>query len=102
MHLINSPAPPPPQPRFTKKHLYNHCFQFLLDITVVTRREIEGNGYATIFFLGGGVGGRGLNKVHHGHMIMVNSRNYNGNGYKLLAKRFSEIIWVGKRILMIG
>ena len=57
------------------------------------------------FFFGGGggrEGGRGLNKVHRGHMIMVNSRNYNGNGYKLLAKPFSEIIWVDKRILMIG
>ena len=52
------------------------------------------------FFFGGG-GGRGLNKVHRGHMIMVNSRNYNGNGYKLLAKRFSVIIWVDKRILML-
>ena len=69
---------------------------------MVPRREIEDNGYATIFFFGGGGGGRGLNKVHHGHMIMVNSRNYNGNGYKLLAKRFSESIWVDKRILMIS
>ena len=36
---------------------HNHCFQFLLGITVVPR-EIEDNGYAK---LGGGV-----NKVHYG------------------------------------
>ena len=47
---------PPPQ---KKKTLHNHCFQFLLVITVVPR-EIEDNGYAIyiyIFFLGGGGGG---------------------------------------------
>ena len=30
---------------FTPKILHNHCFQFLLGITVIPR-EIEGNGYA--------------------------------------------------------
>ena len=35
--------------------LHNHCFQFLLGITVVPR-EIEENGYANFFFLGGGGG----------------------------------------------
>ena len=43
--------PPPPQ------ILHNHCFPFLLGITVV-RREIEDNGYAILFF-GGGTGGGG-------------------------------------------
>ena len=43
------------------KILHNHCFQFLLSITVIPR-EIEHNGYAKFFFWGGG----GVNKVHYG------------------------------------
>ena len=43
------------------KILDNHCFQFLLGITVVLR-EIEDNGHA-FFFLGWG---GGINKVHYG------------------------------------
>ena len=51
MHIVSPPPSPPPQ-----KKLHKHCFQFLLVITVIPR-EIEDNGY-TIFFLGGGVGGK--------------------------------------------
>ena len=46
---------PPPSPQI----LHNHCFQFLVGITVV-QREIEDNGNAILFFWrgkGGGVGG---------------------------------------------
>ena len=39
MHIV----PPPPN----QKKIHNHCFQFLLGITVV-RREIEDNGYAKV------------------------------------------------------
>ena len=45
--------PPPPAPQI----LHNHCFQFLLGITVVPR-EIQDNSLAK--FLGG------VNKVHYG------------------------------------
>ena len=45
--------------------LHNHCFQFLLGITAVPI-EIENNGHANFFFLGGGVGVGGLTKVHYG------------------------------------
>ena len=41
-------------PPLQKKKLHNHCFQFLLGITVVLR-EIEDNGYAKF---------SGINKVH--------------------------------------
>ena len=41
------------------KILHNHCFQFLLSITVIPR-EIEHNGYAKLG------GGGGVNKVHYG------------------------------------
>ena len=44
----NTPCLPP-----SPEKLYNHCFQSLLGITVVPR-EIENNGYATMFFGGGG------------------------------------------------
>ena len=44
---------PPPLP---KKKLHNHCFQFLLGITVIPR-EIEANGYVKFW---------GVNKVHYG------------------------------------
>ena len=48
MHLV---------PPSIKNILHNHCFQFLLGITVVPR-EIEDNGYVILFFFwGGGVGG---------------------------------------------
>ena len=43
-------------PFFSPKILHNHCFQFLLGITVVAK-EIEDNGYAKFW---------GLNKVHYG------------------------------------
>ena len=36
--------------------MHNHCFQFLLDITVVSR-EIEDTGYAKLW---------GVNKEHYG------------------------------------
>ena len=48
---------PPPQ------ILHNHSFQSLLSITVVPR-EIENNGHAELFFLGGG--GGGLTRVYYG------------------------------------
>ena len=38
MHLVYLPPP-------LKKKIHNHCFQFLLGITVVPR-EIQDNGYA--------------------------------------------------------
>ena len=50
MHLV-----PPP---YIKNILHNHCFQFLLGITVVPR-EIEDNGYV-IFFSGVGGGEQGV------------------------------------------
>ena len=40
---------------FTPKILHNHCFQFLLDVTVVPR-EIEDDDYANFW---------GANKVHY-------------------------------------
>ena len=43
-------------PFFSPKILHNHCFQFLLGMTV-TPREIEDNGYAKFW---------GLKKVHYG------------------------------------
>ena len=43
--------------------LYNHRFQFLLGITVVSR-EVEDNGSET--FGGWGGGGGGFGKVHFG------------------------------------
>ena len=45
MHLVYPP-----------KILQNHCFQFLLGITVVPK-EIQDNGYAKFW---------GVNKVHYG------------------------------------
>ena len=45
---------PPPPPK--KRKLHNHCFQFLLGITVIPS-EIEDNGYVKFW---------GVNKVHHG------------------------------------
>ena len=59
MNLVH-PPPPPPQ----KKNFHNHCFQFLLSITVVLR-EIQDNGYAKNFLSRGG-GGGGVNKVLYG------------------------------------
>ena len=50
MHIV----PPPPLPN--QKKIHNHCFQFLLGITVVPR-EIEDNGYAKVLK---------VNKVHYG------------------------------------
>ena len=60
---------PPPPP---KKNLHNHCFQFLLGITVVPR-EIQDNG-STIFFGGGGreEGGRMQTKCIMVYVKMVN------------------------------
>ena len=57
MHIVplTSPTPPPPPPRNQKK-IHNHCFQFLLGITVVPR-EIEDNAYAKVLK---------VNKVHYG------------------------------------
>ena len=53
----NASCLPPPLP---PQILHNHCFQFLLGITVVPR-EIQDNGYAKFFFWGGGW----VNKVHY-------------------------------------
>ena len=39
-------------------------------------------------FIEGREGGGGGNKVHYGHMKMVNSRDYNGNGYELWQNDF--------------
>ena len=52
-HTPTPPRPPPPQ---KKKKLHNHCFQFLLGITVGPR-EIEGNGHTKFW---------GANRVHYG------------------------------------
>ena len=43
-------------------------------------------GYANL--LGEGREGGGGNKVHYGHMKMLNSRDYNGNGYELWQNDF--------------
>ena len=61
MQLIYRPPPP-------SQILHNHCFQFLLGITVLPR-EIQDNGSANFFFFvggGGGGGGARANKVHYG------------------------------------
>ena len=50
--LLDLVYPPPP----SKKKLRNHCFQFLLGITVIPR-EIEDNAYVKFW---------GVNKVHYG------------------------------------
>ena len=50
--LLDLVYPPPPP----KKKLRNHCFQFLLGITVIPR-EIEDNAYVKFW---------GVNKVHYG------------------------------------
>ena len=50
------PTPPPPPTSPTKNKLDNHCFQFLLGITVVPR-EIKDNGYVKF---------GGVNNVHYG------------------------------------
>ena len=49
-------------PPSKKKNLLNHCFQFLVDITVVPR-EIEDNGYVKFW---------GLNGVNYGLCEIVN------------------------------
>ena len=54
----NAPCLPPP-PSSPRLNLHNHCFQFLLGVTVVPR-EIE-----LCIFFGRGKGG-GINRVHHG------------------------------------
>ena len=57
--IVHLSRPPPPQKKQTNKqtnNLHNHCFQFLLGITVVPR-EIEDNGYAKLW---------GKNTVHYG------------------------------------
>lgn len=46
---------------YPQTFLYNHRFQFLLGITVVSR-EVEDNGSETF----GGWGGGGVGKVHYG------------------------------------
>ena len=56
----NAPCSPPCPPQ--KKNLRNHCFQFLLGITVVPR-EIENNGYVKF---------GGLNRVNYGLCEIVN------------------------------
>ena len=56
MHLVH------PLPPSKKKNLRNHCFQFLLGITVVPR-EIENNGYVKF---------GGLNRVNYGLCEIVN------------------------------
>ena len=48
MQLVITLPPPPPRFPLPPKKLHNHCFQFLLGITVVLR-EIEDNGYAKFF-----------------------------------------------------
>ena len=65
------PYHPPPQKK--KKTLHNHCFQFLLVITVVPR-EIEDNGYAIyIYIFFGGVGGGGGTRCIIAYVKMVNN-----------------------------
>ena len=56
----NAPCSPPCPPQ--KKNLLNHCFQFLVGITVVPR-EIENNGYVKFW---------GLNRVNYGLCEIVN------------------------------
>ena len=68
MQLIYRPAAPPPPP--LPQILRNHCFQFLLGITVVPR-EIQDNGSAK-FFLGGREGGREQTKCIMVYVKMVN------------------------------
>ena len=58
----NASCFPPPPPQI----LHNHCFQFLLDITVVPR-EIQDNVYAKF----GREGGGWVNKVHYNVMVYV-------------------------------
>ena len=48
---------------YPQTFLYNHRFQFLLGIAVVSR-EVEDNGSET--FGGGGGGGGWVGKVHYG------------------------------------
>ena len=55
-HNASCLPPPPPSP---PQILHNHCFQFLLGITVVPR-EIQENGYAKF-----GGGGGWVNNVHY-------------------------------------
>ena len=54
MYRLSSPSPSAPPPK--KNIVHNHCFQFLLGITVVAR-EIEDSGSAKFL---------GVNKVHYG------------------------------------
>ena len=56
MHLVHPHAP------LKKKNLLNHCFQFLVGITVVPR-EIENNGYVKFW---------GLNRMNYGLCEIVN------------------------------
>ena len=44
-HERHHVSPPPPPPQKKKKIGSNHCFQFLLGVTVISG-EIEDNGYA--------------------------------------------------------
>ena len=59
MHLVHlpptQPQPHPPLPPPQKKQIHDHCFQFLLGITVISR-DIEDNAYANVW---------GINKVHY-------------------------------------
>ena len=74
-YTIVHPVYPPPTRLITpQKTLHNHCFQFLLVITVVPR-EIEDNGYAIyiyIYFFGGG-GGVGGTRCIIAYVKMVNN-----------------------------
>ena len=56
----NAPCLPPPPPQ---KILLNHCPRFLLGRLYWSPGEIWNNGYANVFFGGGGVG---VNKVLYG------------------------------------
>ena len=70
-HLVDLPNPP-------KKKLHNHCFQFLLGSTVVSR-ETEDNSYAKC---------RDINKMHYGNF-----------GPRETIKTSSEVnnIWYSKK-----
>ena len=79
--------PPPPPPT----NFQNQCLQFLLDLTIIPR-EIEQNGYE--FFLDGGGGGEGVNKVHYA--LCKNGELFLFLGEKVHCRKVWISLWVPK------